>query len=199
MSQSLSICQRLSFNFPSKTNLWTKTPCSRFVKFDYEIKFCWKTRLHVNFGPFFGTKRWITLGRKNVYKIANRVLDKRQLKGSVPNFKTKALAVWKLKGKENCENEHRETVSFMYNFVEKTNATKQLWWHFMPTSPLHFFHTVFTRRSALKGILRSDQKGISSKVQPLAQYWVNYFWRNDGPPDTSMRKKNTHGVAMGSP
>ena len=36
---------------------------------------------------------------------------------------TTALAIWKLKGKENCENEHRETASFMYNFVQKTNAT----------------------------------------------------------------------------
>ena len=51
-------------------------------------------------------------------------MEKRQLKRSVPNFKTKALAVRKLKGKENCENERRETASFMYNFVQKTNATK---------------------------------------------------------------------------
>ena len=40
----------------------------------------------------------------------------------MPNFKTKALAVRKLKGNENCENEHREKASFMYNFVQKTNA-----------------------------------------------------------------------------
>ena len=58
----------------------------------------------------------------------------------MPNFKTKALAVRKLKGKENCENEHRETARFMYNFVQKTNATKQLRWHFTPTSPLIFSH-----------------------------------------------------------
>ena len=65
---------------------------------------------------------------------------KRPLRGSVPNFKTKALAVRKLKGKQNCENEHREKASFMYNFVQKTNATKQLWWHFISTSPLIFSH-----------------------------------------------------------
>ena len=52
-----------------------------------------------------------------ISKIANTVLEKRQLRGSVPNFKTKALAVRKLKGKEICENERRETASFMYNFV----------------------------------------------------------------------------------
>ena len=53
------------------------------------------------------------------------VLEKRQLRASVPTFKNKALAVRKLKGKGNCENEHRETASFMYNFVQKTNPTKQ--------------------------------------------------------------------------
>ena len=46
------------------------------------------------------------------------VLEKRQLRGSVPSFKTKAWVVQKLKEKENCENEHRETASFMYNFVQ---------------------------------------------------------------------------------
>ena len=61
---------------------------------------------------FFGAKRSITLERK-ISKIANKVLDKRWLRGSVPNFKTKALAVRKLKGKENCENELRETANDM--------------------------------------------------------------------------------------
>ena len=56
----------------------------------------------------------------------------------MPSFKTNALAVRKLKGKENCENEHRETASFMYSVVQKTNETKQLWWHFIPTSQLNF-------------------------------------------------------------
>ena len=72
--------------------------------------------------------------------MANKVLEKRPLRGSVPTFKTKALAVRKLKRKENCESEHRETASLMYNFVQKTNATKQLWWHFIPTSPMTFSH-----------------------------------------------------------
>ena len=48
------------FCFLSKWNLWTKKLCSGFFKFAFEIKLCWKTR-RVNFGPFFGTKRWITL------------------------------------------------------------------------------------------------------------------------------------------
>ena len=60
------------------------------------------------------------------------------MKGSVPKFKTKVLAVQKLKGKENCKSEHRETASFMFNFVQKTNATKQLRWHIIPTLPLSF-------------------------------------------------------------
>ena len=139
--------------------MWTKKPCSGFSKFAFEIKLCWKTRPHVNFGPFFGTKEWITLERIMLSKIANRILEKRQRRGSVPNFKTKALAVQKLKGKENCENEHRETASFMYNFGQKTNATKQLWWHLFQLC-LWIFHTVSTKRSARKGTLRRVQKVI---------------------------------------
>ena len=81
----------------------------------------------------------------------------------MPNFKTKALAVRKLKGKENCENEHRETASFMYNFVQKTNATKQLWWHFIPTSPLNFSHG-FHQKIPFKRNFRRDQKVIFVKT-----------------------------------
>ena len=79
------------------------------------------------FWPIFWYKTVNNSWTKQDIKIANKVLEKRQLRRSVPNFKTKALAVWKLKGKENWENEHRETASFIYNFVQKTNATKQLW------------------------------------------------------------------------
>ena len=123
------------------------------------------------FGPFFGTKRWIIFERKKISKIANKLLEKRQRRGSVPNFKTRALAVWKLKGKENCENEHRETASFMYNFVQKTNATVQLWWHFKPTSLLNFF-TRFSPEDPLKGTLR-DQKVIFVK-SPISSPIVIY-------------------------
>ena len=69
----------------------------------------WKTRPHVIFGPFFGTKRWITFERKKISKLANKVLEKRQRRESVPYYKTRALAIWKLKGKENSENEHRRS------------------------------------------------------------------------------------------
>ena len=78
------------------------------------------------------------------------------------NFKTTALAVQKLKGKENCENEHWETASFMYNFIQKTNATSDfdgIYTNFAT----EFLHTVFTRRSVLKGTLRRDQKLIFVK------------------------------------
>ena len=125
------------------------------------MKFCWKTRPHVIFGPFFGTKRWITFEWKKISKIANKILEKRQRRGSVPNFKTRTLAVWKLKGKENCESEHRETASFMYNFVQKTNATKQLWWHFIPTSPLNFF-TRFSPEDPFEKEPKSDFRQKSS-------------------------------------
>ena len=66
-------------------------------------------------------------------------MEKRQSRESVPNFKALAFAVQKLKGKENCENEHIEKANFLYNFVQKTNATEQLRWHFIPTSRMTFF------------------------------------------------------------
>ena len=126
-----------------------------------------KTRPHIIFGPFFGTKRWITFERKKISKIANKVLAKRHRRGSVPNFKTRALAVWKLKGKENCENEHRETASFMYNFVQKTNATVQVWWHFIPTSPLNFF-TRFLPEDPFK---RKFMKRPKSDFLQKSNFW----------------------------
>ena len=113
------VLQETIFLFPqqvesvkSKTLLW-------IFKFAFEIKLCWKTRPHVNFGPFFGAKRWITFEPKKISKIANKVLEKRQLRGSVPNFKARTLAVYKLKGKENCENEHRETASLCTTLYRK--------------------------------------------------------------------------------
>ena len=57
----------------------------------------------------------------------------------------------------------------MYNFVQKTNATKQLWLHFIPINfATEFFHTVFTRISLLNRTLTRDQKVIFVKVQFLA-------------------------------
>ena len=36
------------------------------------------------------------------------------------------------------QNEQREKANFVYYFVQKTNATEQLWWHFISTSQLNF-------------------------------------------------------------
>ena len=121
-----------------------------------------KNTPHVNFGPFFGAKRWITLERKKISKIANKELEKRQLIESVANFKTKALAVRKLKRKRKLWRWTQKNGPFMYNFVQKTNATKQLWWHYTNFAT-KCFHTVFTRRSVWKGTLRRDQKAIFVK------------------------------------
>ena len=68
---------------------------------------------------FFGTKRRITPERNNITKIANKVLEERPLRESVPDFETKALAVRKSKGKENCEM-NKEKRPLIYNFVLKT-------------------------------------------------------------------------------
>ena len=88
------------------------------------------------------------------------------------NFKTNALAVQKIKGKENCENEHWETASFMYNFVQKTNATSNF--DGILYQLRHWiFHTVFTRRSVLKGTLRRDQEVIMIFVKsPISSHIV---------------------------
>ena len=69
----------------------------------------------------------------------------------------------KVKRKRNWDNEHRETASLMYNFVQKTNSTKQLWRYFIPTSPLNFF----TRFSPADPFWRSS--GYLSILS---------FWRN---------------------
>ena len=71
--------------------------------------------------PIFGTNWWITLERNKDIKCKHGVGEK-MIERKFANFKTKALAVRKLKGKENCENEHRETAIFMYNFVQKTQC-----------------------------------------------------------------------------
>ena len=63
----------------------------------------------------------------------------------MPNFMTKALAVRKLKGKENCENEHREKANFLYNFVQKTKATKATY----TCTRIRFQKDPFPKRSVL--------------------------------------------------
>ena len=70
-----------------------------------------------NLAHFYKTVNnfWTKLDIKNRYKV----LERRQLKGNVPNFKTNALAARKLKGKENCENEHRETASLCTTLYRK--------------------------------------------------------------------------------
>ena len=142
-------------------------------------------------------------------------MEKRSLRGSGPNFKTKALAVGKLKGKENCENEHRETASFMHDFEQKTNATKQLWWHFIPTSPLNFSHGFHEKiGSVLKGTLRRDQKvifvkspisghsdalkktpaaslslSVTVKLQIFVRYPFSYFWLRHSPDKSHSKRR----------
>ena len=81
----------------------------------------------------------------------------------MPNFKTKALAVQKLKGKENCENEPRETASFYVQLCIENQCNQATLMAFYTNFATDFFHTVFARRSVLKGTLRRDQKVIFVK------------------------------------
>ena len=83
-------------------------------------------------------------------------------------FKTKALAVQKLKGKENCET-NTETANFMYNFVQKTNATNtsnfdSIFYQLRNWIFSHGFHQKVRFRMTFK----NRPKGIfvKSKFQP---------------------------------
>ena len=58
-----------------------------------------------------------------IENFADSFFGKQQMK-NVPNFKTKALAIQRLKGKENCESERRRTATLIQHFVQKSNATK---------------------------------------------------------------------------
>ena len=78
-------------------------------------------------GHFFGTKRWITLEWRNISKIANKVSEKGPLREIVSKFQYKGITCSKFKKKRKLEIEQRETPNFLYNFVQKSNATKQLW------------------------------------------------------------------------
>ena len=117
-----------------------------------------------NFGNFW-CKMVKTLEQKKISKITDEVSEKRQLRGSVPNFKALTSAIQKLKGKENCENEHVETANFINNFEQKCKATQQLRRHFIPTSNsrLNFFQTDFTWRSVCDWTSRREQDAMFVK------------------------------------
>ena len=58
---------------------------------------------------------WICLMK--VSTVANKVMEKRQRGTKFQNQK--------LKGKESCENEHREPANFIYNVVQKTTENNR--------------------------------------------------------------------------
>ena len=102
-------CRRLSFVLSAsrvcglKTFLW-------IFKFASEIKSYVKKHTRMaNFSVQNGEK---LLNENKISKLTNKVLEKRQLRESVPDFKTKALAIRTFEGKEKCENEHRENEPF---------------------------------------------------------------------------------------
>ena len=89
------------------------------------------------------------------------------IEGKWTKFKDQGFSRSKLKGKENWENEHREKANFMYNFVQKANATKQLWWHFRPTSQRISFWRFSPIDPFQIELLEETKKLFSSKVQFL--------------------------------
>ena len=95
-------------NVPKKQSLFQEIPSIRFKYLLGNPKIIiiiWKKVLLENthacqFWPIF---RYKTFERNKISKFANNILERRQLRGSVPNFKTKALAIRKLKGNEIVE------------------------------------------------------------------------------------------------
>ena len=146
-----------------------KKICSGFFKFAFEIKLYWKTRPHVNFAPFFGTKRWITLEQNNISKITNKVLENKQLRGSMPNSKANALVVWKLKGKKKIVKMNIEKRPVLCTTLYRKPMQPATLMAFYTNFATEFLHTVFTRRSVLIGTLRRDQKVIFVK-SPISSH-----------------------------
>ena len=123
-----------------------------------------------HFWPFFGTKRWITLELKKISKIANKVLEKRQRRGSVPNFKTRALAVWKLKGKENCKNEHRDNgINFMYNLCTENQCNRATLMAFYTNFATRIFSYGFHQRIRFK---RNFKKRPKSDFRQKSNFYA---------------------------
>ena len=51
-----------------------------------------------------------------------------------------------------------ETASFWFNFVQKTDASAQLWWQIWPTFSLNIFYAVFTHDSFLSFLYHDAKK-----------------------------------------
>ena len=69
--------------------LWNKKLCSGIFNFGLEKKLCLKTRQYVNFGKSLVHKGEKIMNKKKDIKIANAIMEKRLLRGILPNFKTK--------------------------------------------------------------------------------------------------------------
>ena len=92
------------------------------------------------------------------------MLEKRSLRRSGPNFKTKTLTVGKLKGKENCENEHREK-KFYARLCTENQCNQATLMAFYTNFAAEFFSHGFHENigSVLKETIRRDQKVIFVK------------------------------------
>ena len=66
------------------------------------------------------------------------------------------------------KNKVWETANFLYNFVHKTNATEQLWLHFLPTSKRNFLVQFSPVDSFEIDLYEETKKSFSSKNAILA-------------------------------
>ena len=81
----------------------------------------------------------------------------------------------------------------MYNFVQKANATKQLWWHFRPTSQRNSFWRFSPIDPFQIELSEETKKLFSSKVQFLALQTKKTNKASSGQPSTKLHKEETEG------
>ena len=85
-----------------------------------------KNKPACQFSAHFSVQNGKQLLNEIRYQKSQQGIGEKTTERKCANFQDQGISRSKLKGKVNCENEHREMASFMYNFVQKTNATKQL-------------------------------------------------------------------------
>ena len=110
-----------------------------------------------------GSKIWGAGDRQS--KIPSIVLETRCWWAAVQSSGACQLPTLEIILQERTKIIVRETANFPYNFVQKTNATEQLGWHFWPTLPM-IFVTQFSPVDLFKiELYKETKKSFSSKMQ----------------------------------
>ena len=99
----------------------------------------------------------------------------------------KAIRSWDQFLRRNKEHRLRwwETATFLYDFVQQTNAIEQVWWHVWPTLLFFFCHTVFTRLDPFEMEHNGEtNNSFSSKMQfgPTVMIWSVFYMQSARSP-----------------